>query len=95
MLSKSFPQDYPLSFMQSFLALEAFLCKLRVNTVLREITISSLTNSVIYAAYSDDVSMLVMSSVDILAISKDIKLYETVAGLKINCDKSIGLQLVS
>lgn len=95
MLSRSFPQGHPLSYMQSFFALEAFLCKLRVNSVLREITISNLTNSVIYAAYSDDVSMLVMSSADILAISKDIKLYETVEGFKINCDTSIGLQLVS
>ena len=63
-----------------------------MNPVLRGLTLPGSTKVARYTAYTDDVSMLVMSSVE---VSKEIGKYEVVTGFKINREKSVGLQLGS
>ncbi len=46
-----------------------------------------------YTAYADDVSGLVTSSAKVEEVSKEIGRYRAVIGAKINCKKSVGLQL--
>ena len=58
-----------------FLAFEPFLCNLRANSVLRGFTLLGATISAWYSAYADNVSMLVMSSVEVVGVSKEIGKY--------------------
>ena len=75
------------------LAIEPFLRKLRVNPVLRGITLPGADAQVKYSAYADDVTVLVTSNAEISVVGAEIRLYETVTGAKINCDKSSGLRI--
>ena len=66
-----------------------------MNPVLRGLTLPGSTKVARYTAYTDDVSMLVMSSVEVVEVSKEIAKYEVVTGFKINREKSVSLQLGS
>ena len=92
-LSRSIRQGCPLSPMLYVLAIEPFLRKLRVNPVLRGITLPGADAQVKYSAYADDVTVLVTSNAEISVVGAEIRLYETVTGAKINCDKSSGLRI--
>ena len=77
------------------LALEPFLCKLKVNRVLSGLTLPGASEVARYTAYADDVSVLVTSSAEVEEVSKEIGRYEAVTGAKINREKSVGLRLGS
>lgn len=76
-----------LSPMLYVLALQRFLNNLKANPILRGISLPAATTSVRYSTYADDMSAFVNNNVEIDSICR----YETVAGTKINRDKSVGL----
>lgn len=43
----------------------------------------------------DDITMLVMSNAKIAEVAREIQIYKIVKESKINCDKSVGLQMGS
>ena len=88
-------QSCPRSLMLYILALESFLHELKANPVLHGLMLPDSTEVVRYTAYTDDITMLVMSSAKVVEVSKEIRRYEVVMGAKTNHAKSIGLQLGS
>lgn len=81
----------PLSPLLYGLALELFLYSLRANLVLGQITLPGVTTSAKYTACTNKVSILVMSKID--EVRREIRMYETVTGTKINPNKSWKLHL--
>lgn len=74
------------------IALKPFLRMLRVYPAIHGITLPGPSVTVKYSAYTDNVTGLVTNNVEI-SVGAEIRLYEIVAGAKINCDKSCGLRI--
>ena len=64
------------------LALEPFLGKINANLVICSLTLPVTK----YTAYTDDISVLVMSSAEVVEVSKEIGRYKVVSGAKINSE---------
>ena len=94
-LSRSIRQDCPLLLMLYILALEPFLCKLRVDPIVHIFTLSDASLAATHSEYAEDTSVLVMSCAEGVLVSKEIGKYEVVTRAKINCKKSEGLRLGS
>ena len=94
-LTRSIRQGCPLSPMLHILAFEPFLRKIKANPVLHSLTLPGSSEVAKYTAYTDDVSMLVMSSAKVEEVSNEIGRYKAVAGAKINRKKSVSLRLGS
>ena len=94
-LTRLIRQGCPLSTMLYILALEPFLRGLKENPALRGLTLPGSSKVARYTAYADDVIVLVTSSAEVEEVSKEIGRYEAVTGIKINREKSVGLQLGS
>ena len=94
-LTHSIRLGCPLSSMLCIIALEPFLRKLKADPVLRCLTLPGSTEVARYTSYADDISVLVISSVDVVEVNKEIGRFEVVTGVKINREKSVGLQLGS
>ena len=86
-------QGCPFSPMLYIFVLKPFLHKLRTNLVLCSLTLLGAITMTRYSIYADDVSVLVTSSAEVKEVSKEIRRYEGVLGIKIKCEKSVGLQL--
>ena len=93
-LTHSIHQGCRLLPMLYILALEPFLHKLKANPALHGLTLPGSSEVPRYTAYADDVSVLVMSA-EVEEVSKEIRRYKAVTGAKINCEKSVSLQLGS
>ena len=80
---RPFTLDSSRSPMLYVLALEPFLRKLKANLVLCSLTLPGSPKVAWYTASADDVSMLVMSSIKVVVVSKEIGKYEVLTGVKI------------
>lgn len=70
--------------------LERFLCKLRANPVIGEISLPGATASARYTDYADTGFTLVTSSSKIDKVGREIQ-FMRLTGAMIKCDKSVGL----
>ena len=82
-LTRSIRQGCPLSPMLYILALEPFLHRLKVNPVLRGLTLPGASEVARYTAYADDISVLVTSSAEVEEVSKEIRRYKAVTGARL------------
>ena len=94
-IERSVHQGCPLSPLLCVIALEPLLRRLRegwIRPVLREITVTGPMRAKV-SAYADDITVVVSSVSEIVAVKEALARYEQITGAKINLEKSKGLRL--
>ena len=91
-LSQLINRGCPPSPMLYVLAMEPFLRKLMVNSVLRGLKLPGSTISARFTTYANDFHVLVTSNAKMEEVSTEIRRYVDVMGPKINGEKSIDLR---